>query len=861
MDLKQRKLDKSEWESIEVPVSLDEKEILSLIIKGYHDVNFKYNKINSLFTFLKIEYKESMEDYLFNKYFKELVEPFGIKVTAKANPVLKKADIIRIDKNDITKVNSENVFEILLIEIIDKMLKYKKSQNTAWLVHYFTLYKLIKTSVVYINKYIREIVDQLLSTFEPELKMYDVILNSVEFIEKNSTLLKNSDIQLYDHQKELFTILNKVSSTPKLILYIAPTGTGKTLSPIGLSEQYKVIFICAARHVGLALAKAAISIGKKIAFAFGCDCAADIRLHYFAAKEYTKDWKTGGIRKVDNSIGDKVEIMICDIKSYLPAMLYMQAFNPIENMVLYWDEPTISMDQEKSDLHPIIHENWENNIIPNVVLSSATLPKLHELTETVSSFHVKFPGSEINNICSHDCKKTIPIINKYGYVVLPHYLTDNEEEMLDIVRHCMNNLSLLRYLDLGEIVNFIKLVEDNNYIPKKYYIGRRFGSLDDVNMLSIKLHYLTLLANITKGTWGAVYTMSKINKIKRILPNSKPSPIQKSNSIGPGSSSGGGSIGAYEGKPIVKINSEQLVPSAAPPQEISGDCAIYVTTKDAYTLTDGPTLFLANDIEKIAKFCIQQANIPPKMMNDIIEKIEFNNKINERISILEHELEDILENSKNKESCCDTSKEAKKVSSSSKGGSTSKSGDNDSQKVGVFKINSELEMLRSKIKCAELNESFIPNRPLHLHKWASEKLIGKAFCCNIDEETIIKIMMLTDVADNWKILLLMGIGVFTNHTSITYTEIMKKMADEQRLYMIVASSDYIYGTNYQFCHGYLSKDLYLTQEKIIQALGRIGRSNIQQSYSVRFRDDEQIRKLFYEEIDKPEVRNMNILFK
>jgi hypothetical protein len=89
---------------------------------------------------------------------------------------------------------------------------------------------------------------------------------------------------------------------------------------------------------------------------------------------------------------------------------------------------------------------------------------------------------------------------------------------------------------------------------------------------------------------------------------------------------------------------------------------------------------------------------------------------------------------------------------------------------------------------------------------------------------------------------------------------MKKLAEQQKLYIIIASSDYIYGTNYQFCHGYLSKDLNLTQEKIIQALGRIGRNNIQQNYSIRFRDDEQIKKLFYPELDKQEVRNMNILF-
>ena len=105
----------------------------------------------------------------------------------------------------------------------------------------------------------------------------------------------------------------------------------------------------------------------------------------------------------------------------------------------------------------------------------------------------------------------------------------------------------------------------------------------------------------------------------------------------------------------------------------------------------------------------------------------------------------------------------------------------------------------------------------------------------------------------------MGIGVFINHENIKYTEIMKKLADDQKLFMIIASSDYIYGTNYQFCHGYISKGLNLTQEKIIQAMGRVGRNNIQQNYSLRFRDDEQILKLFTPEKDKPEIINMNLL--
>ena len=88
---------------------------------------------------------------------------------------------------------------------------------------------------------------------------------------------------------------------------------------------------------------------KCVAFAFGCNSVDDIRLHYFSAKEYSKNTKTGGIFKVDNSVGDNVEIMITDIKSYLYAMHYMNAFNNKNNIILSWDEPTISLDYEE---HP-----------------------------------------------------------------------------------------------------------------------------------------------------------------------------------------------------------------------------------------------------------------------------------------------------------------------------------------------------------------------------------------------------------------------------------------------------------------------------------------------------------------------------
>ena len=50
MDLNQRKLNKTEWSSIEVPVSTDEKNVLNMIVAGFHDVNIKQNHTTSVFT-------------------------------------------------------------------------------------------------------------------------------------------------------------------------------------------------------------------------------------------------------------------------------------------------------------------------------------------------------------------------------------------------------------------------------------------------------------------------------------------------------------------------------------------------------------------------------------------------------------------------------------------------------------------------------------------------------------------------------------------------------------------------------------------------------------------------------------------
>ena len=872
MDLIQRKLTKVEWDTTEIPVSVTEKKVLELIDHGYENVNIKINHFNSLFSFLKIEYSKEMEDYLYNKYFHEKIQKMKktydmsyLTHNVSSNIQIKKADMIRLQNNSVETIQNIEIYESILLDRLDSLLNAYNKKNEKWMSYYFVLYKLINNSVLKINKHILRIVQSTLDFYEEKVNIHSIIVNAYEFIEKNNDLLKYNDLTLYEHQKKVFA-LSKLSK-PKLLLYIAPTGTGKTLTPIGLAKQHKIIFVCAARHVGLALARSAISINKKIAFAFGCNDASDIRLHYFSAKEYTKNTKSGGIWKVDNTVGDKVEIIISDIKSYLPAMYYMLSFNRREEIITYWDEPTITMDYETHDFHDIIQKNWKENLIPNVILSSATLPKEDEIVSTISDFKMKFSGAFVESIISHDCIKSIPLINKNGFVVLPHNLYEEYDDVVNVVKHCEKYPTLLRYFDLKEVCQFIKYVNDLDFIQNSYKINRRFGSLDDISMQTIKQYYLKILGNIKPGTWGSIYIYLKSTSSKRIAPNNyideKGNKFKKTTSIGPGvqhTNNTNMNLQANSFNVLTRINSEMIHPTSngcGNSKDIElGNSAIYITTKDAYTLTDGPTIFLANDVEKVAKFYIQQSHIPSKIMETILETIQYNNTINEKIGRLEKDMEDML------------SKTDKNDQEDDSKGKKSKNKNNDKNdremenNVKIRNIRQELEMLYSMVKVVNFNETFVPNKPSHLSKWAEEMDNKRAFTSNIDNDIIEKIMLLNNVSDNWKILLLMGIGVFVNDENMNhdYVEIMKNLADKQLLYLIIASSDYIYGTNYQFCHGYLSKDMKLTQEKIIQALGRIGRNNIQQDYSIRFRDNEQIMKLFNIELEKPEIKNMNKLF-
>jgi hypothetical protein len=253
MDLKQRKLNKSEWNSIEVSVSKQEIDILNMIIAGYHDVNIRINNNMSIFTFLKIDYSEKIEDFMFIKYLRErsdIIEKNlhkfdpNYKIMKIDNIVkLNSVDKIRLERFNEKALENRDIYEMIILNHIEKIIENKKLKNIKLFhFHYYTLYNLIKNNVVKINRHIIELTNRVLQKFDEEIDKSIIIENAVDFIEKNESLLKYGDLMLYEHQKDIFTACK--SPNPKLILYMAPTGTGKTLTPIALSEHKKVIFVC-----------------------------------------------------------------------------------------------------------------------------------------------------------------------------------------------------------------------------------------------------------------------------------------------------------------------------------------------------------------------------------------------------------------------------------------------------------------------------------------------------------------------------------------------------------------------------------------------------------------------------------------
>jgi hypothetical protein len=380
-------------------------------------------------------------------------------------------------------------------------------------------------------------------------------------------------------------------------------------------------------------------------------------------------------------------------------------------------------------------------------------------------------------------------------------------------------------------------------------------------MNSIKLYYLDFLAGILHYQWKSIHTYFKITQTPYWNKNTTTSNTISANSTYEVSGSGG--IGfrktksvndenngnddnddnySLSGKLTRLLSSPSSFPVSSSTKSSStkiGD-GVLLSTNDAHTLTDGVTIFFAEDVDKIGAFLIHQSKIPVRVLDNIAQKISHNQLVQKRLEKMTKNLDDKL--------ASDITKQRKM--------------EKESFSPEIKQLMNEISILKTTIMRISLENQYIPNTRTHQEIWnTSGTFVPNAFVPNVDESVVKEVMEL-NVSVQKKILLLMGIGVFSISEDSKYMDCMKKLCFEQKLYLIVANSDFIYGINYQLCHAFFGKDimLSLTQQKIIQAIGRVGRGNVQQEYTVRIRDDNVFRKLFLPCERNIEAENMCRLF-
>jgi hypothetical protein len=443
------------------------------------------------------------------------------------------------------------------------------------------------------------------------------------------------------------------------------------------------------------------------------------------------------------------------------------------------------MDYEEHELHSDIRGLWFVNKIPNVILSSATLPNEEDLKDVTQKYVSKFKG-KVHYIETLDETTNITLLDTKGYIVMPHEVfSSSHSDMVSFIhKHGKSHMKFISLTECAAFILYNYKMNKNQTITE--YIQNKFKKLQDITSQSIRLSYYELIQLMEDETWTKM--VSDFQKMRNKTPMN---------------------VGNH------------------------------IITESSHTLTHGPTIYLCEDIEKWMSFLVENSGINSCVFDDLNKKIEFNNAVSEKLEKTRKLIEDKTskyEESENKMREQRFDPETKSLIHTA-------------------------EVLERSLKSIQLANLYIPNSREHFTKWAPQGMVyekSNAFMSHIDEVYIKKIMLL-NTDKNYKILLLLGIGVF-NPMITDYNDIMKELAESKKLGVILASSDYIYGTNYQFCHAYISEDLLkMTQEKIIQSIGRVGRKEKNKTFTFRFRDDSVINKLFVQTTNI-ESMNMNRLF-
>ena len=141
----------------------------------------------------------------------------------------------------------------------------------------------------------------------------------------------------------------------------------------------------------------------------------------------------------------------------------MKAFNDADELLVYWDEPTIALDVNSHPFHRSIQEIWQENVISNIVLSSATLPDQSEIPQMLSDYRERFDGS-VHYIDGTDFERNVAILDTNCDYVVPHLMWSSYDQFRRSIAYMNNRKSMLRYVSLEDCIKIVTFLEKHGVV-------------------------------------------------------------------------------------------------------------------------------------------------------------------------------------------------------------------------------------------------------------------------------------------------------------------------------------------------------------------------------------------------------------
>lgn len=272
--------------------------------------------------------------------------------------------------------------------------------------------------------------------------------NSPHLIVSNNSMLDTlNNIKLRDFQKEMKSI-PLFNGKGMLVLLQAMIGSGKTIAAISYfkkiaelcQEKYarnqnrkknteeevypQIFYVCPVPEVRQQLITLCNNTNIGFSVADWDKNKPKIHTSPLCIKE------SGKKNKKKTTI--IIPVIICDLLSAL-YLLLEKSKEELDKTVIFFDEPTVSADQEDSDVTLLVSSIlYETS--PYLILSSATLPKPDEISPVIQHFKSKYPDGDVVSIKAMKSQIGCQLVTLDGELIAPHTTCKSKQDIKMLIK-------------------------------------------------------------------------------------------------------------------------------------------------------------------------------------------------------------------------------------------------------------------------------------------------------------------------------------------------------------------------------------------------------------------------------------------